>query len=432
MKNKIVEVENDNFLLKYLKDNKNNKFIDICQLKKKKQIIFKLNLYFFSDKFESIELLFDLETNLIKLYSPINKEDNKLYIEENINQQYLKNFQYDLFYSSIPNNFNSFNLLNYNLQNNIKIKINNIIQLINDNNKQFYDIFKKFELIYNFLLNEQNFLKNLIDNKLKDINFINNILNELDNKINNCKNNMNNLLDLIKKIKYLSNFEYKNFNIHFLIKKNKYYLYKNIKDNILYEINYLTYFFHFYSESFEIYFNFENENNITFQIINKFIYILKNNFVYLGLISQEKVYFGLEKGKKYTYLGNYLNDKFNGEGILFNQNFIYKGKFKLGNKTDINCFIVLEPNFIFYKGGIENNELKEKGLYEIKNNLLIESNFKNGEINEDTKIIFKNGDIYEGKIQNSLKKGKWKYIQKEKNIIMNVDYDNIDGVIYKY
>ena len=36
MKNKIVEVENDNFLLKYLKDNKNNKFIDIFKLKKKK------------------------------------------------------------------------------------------------------------------------------------------------------------------------------------------------------------------------------------------------------------------------------------------------------------------------------------------------------------------------------------------------------------
>ena len=35
MKNKIVEVENDNFLLKYLKDNKNNKLINICQLKKK-------------------------------------------------------------------------------------------------------------------------------------------------------------------------------------------------------------------------------------------------------------------------------------------------------------------------------------------------------------------------------------------------------------
>ena len=432
MKNKIVEVENENFLMKYLKDNKNNKFIDICQLKKKKQILFKLNLNFFFDKFEQIEILFDLEMKIIKLFSPMKKGDNKLFIEENINQQNLNKFQFDLFYHSIPNNFFSFYLLNFNLQKNIKIKINFIIELINDCNKKFFDIFKQFDSNFNFLINQQNFLKNLICNKLKDSNFTNNILNELDNKINNCKINMNNLLDLIKKIKYLSNFEYKNFNLHFLIKKNKYYLYKNIKENILYEINYSSYIFHYYSESFEIYFNFEDENNISFQIINKLIYILKNNFVFLGLVSQEKIYFGLEKGKKYTFLGNYLNDKFNGEGILFNQNFIYKGKFKSGIKTDINCFIVLEPNCIFYKGGIENDELKEKGLYEIKNNLMVESIFKNGEINDDTKIIFKNGDIFEGKIQNSLKKGKWKYIQKEKNIIMNVDYDNIDGVLYKY
>ena len=71
MKNKIVEVENENFLMKYLKDNKNNKFIDICQLKKKKQILFKLNLNFFFDKFEQIEILFDLEMKIIKLFSPM-------------------------------------------------------------------------------------------------------------------------------------------------------------------------------------------------------------------------------------------------------------------------------------------------------------------------------------------------------------------------
>ena len=115
MKNKICEVENDNFILKYIKnDEKDSKEkFGYCYFKKEKKISFKFDYNFYKFKFGKCECEFNIYDGFIQCYS-LSKDKNKLYIKEKLNKEKGKNFNFDLFISNIGNKNHSFILLHYN------------------------------------------------------------------------------------------------------------------------------------------------------------------------------------------------------------------------------------------------------------------------------------------------------------------------------
>ncbi len=152
MKSKIQEIENENFILKFIKEN-NNKGIGpfaICQFKNSKKISFKFNFDYMLTNFENIELIFDFNKNIIQCYMP-NNNINKylLYLEE-----------------SLPKKDNN----NFNL-----------------NKNNYNDLIKKVKIYKQKkenLNNDKNSIKNKKDNK-KEISKIE------DDKNNNLNNNSN-------------------------------------------------------------------------------------------------------------------------------------------------------------------------------------------------------------------------------------------------
>ena len=86
MKNKIQEIENENFILKFIKDqvSKGIGSFAICQFKNTKKISFKFDFDFMLSNFQNCELSFDLNNNKIQCYTPKNTINTTVLTKEAI------------------------------------------------------------------------------------------------------------------------------------------------------------------------------------------------------------------------------------------------------------------------------------------------------------------------------------------------------------
>ena len=428
MKNKICEVENDNFILKYIKnDEKDSKEkFGYCYFKKEKKISFKFDYNFYKFKFGKCECEFNIYDGFIQCYS-LSKDKNKLYIKEKLNKEKGKNFNFDLFISNIGNKNHSFILLHYNIINNLNFAIDNKI-IYSKKINEFLKIFTN--KIPDFKKKLYDYKKLLEENKEKEIKEYKEISNGIELFFDSEKRILSEIQLALMNNKPQENFELETHEYKYLFKSQTYFFYSNNKEKILLEINYHPLYIHYFSDKGdEIFIDYKNKDNCIFQISDKILFLFKIDFNYSGLLNEK---FGIEKGKKYTYIGNYFNDLYNGQGLLISQSYIYKGNFLKGNKTDKNCLILIDN--IIYKGGIENNELKGKGEYNNKGNKKIEADFEKGDISGKCKFTYKNGDTFEGNMKNGIKKGEWIYIPKDKKMNMKAIYNeqNQFDIQYNY
>jgi hypothetical protein len=257
-------------------------------------------------------------------------------------------------------------------------------------------------------------------------------------KIIEIKNNINNNIP-----KYT--FEIKGNNYIFKTKydmSNTYifYLYKNQKFEIIIEKN-NSLSINYTNPNNDIYIKITEKNTINFQILNKLILYITDSTSFLGSILSQKnnqndtvnELFGIERGKKYLYIGNIFKDNFSGFGILITPFFCYKGKFSNSNKSDNNGFILFEEDNHFYKGGILGDELDGKGKYQNKKGIMIEGYFEKDEIKGECKFTFNNGDEYKGEMNGNIKSGEWNYINKISGKKMKVIFNNENNdVTYIY
>ena len=451
MKTKIQEIENDNFILKYIKDQTNKGIgpFALCKYKTSNKISFKFNFDYMLSNFQNCELTFDIQKSIIQCYTPKNNiNKNILYIEEQMTKEskIKNNFDMNLFIEKIGNKKISFDLIKYNISSELKFliytKILNIQKYLEYINIIFPIIkdAENFLAEYKKILNSEN-----IKDKYKTIKEFKSTQNNVDNsmdkikiKIIEIKNNINNNIP-----KYT--FEIKGNNYIFKAKydtSNTYifYLYKNQKFEIIIEKN-NSLSINYTNPNNDIYITITEKNTINFQILNKLILYITDSTSFLGSILSQKnnqndtvnELFGIERGKKYLYIGNIFKDNFSGFGILMTPFFCYKGKFSNSNKSDNNGFILFEEDNHFYKGGILGDELDGKGKYQNKKGIMIEGYFEKDEIKGECKFTFNNGDEYKGEMNGNIKSGEWNYINKISGKKMKVIFNNENNdVTYIY
>jgi len=271
-------------------------------------------------------------------------------------------------------------------------------------------------------------------------NNVDNLIDKIKRSIYEVKNNINNNLP-----KYT--FEIKGNDYNFKAKYNElnvyiFYLYQKQKFEIIYEKN-NSLNINYTNSINDIYITITDKNTINFQIINKLILYITDTTSFIGSIlppQKNKNYndnikelFGIERGKKYLYIGNIVKDNFSGLGILITPFFCYKGKFSNSNKSDNNGFILFGEDNHFYNGGILGDELNGKGMYQNKKGIIIEGNFEKDDIKGLCKFTFNNGDEYKGEMNGNIKSGEWNYINKINGKKMKVLFNNENNTaIYIY
>ena len=451
MKSKIQEIENDNFILKYIKDQTNKGIgpFALCKYKTSNKISFKFNFDYMLSNFQNCELTFDTQKSIIQCYTPKNSiNKNILYIEEQMTKEskIKNNFDMNLFIEKIGNKKISFDLIKYNISSELKFIIYSKILNIQKYLEYINIIFPIIKDAENFLAEYKNILNSEnIKDKYKTIkefkstqNNVDNLMDKIKIKIIEIKNNINNNIP-----KYT--FEIKGNNYIFKTKydaSNTYifYLYKNQKFEIIIEKN-NSLSINYTNPNNDIYITITEKNTINFQILNKLILYITDSTSFLGSILSQKnnqndtvnELFGIERGKKYLYIGNIFKDNFSGFGILITPFFCYKGKFSNSNKSDNNGFILFEEDNHFYKGGILGDELDGKGKYQNKKGIMIEGYFEKDEIKGECKFTFNNGDEYKGEMNGNIKSGEWNYINKISGKKMKVIFNNENNdVTYIY
>lgn len=451
MKSKIQEIENDNFILKYIKDQTNKGIgpFALCKFKTSNKISFKFNFDYMLSNFQNCELTFDTQKSIIQCYTPKNSiNKNILYIEERMTKEskIKNNFDMNLFLEKLGNKKISFDLIKYNISSELKFLIYTKILNIQKYLEYINIIFPIIKDAENFLAEYKNILNSEnIKDKYKTIkefkstqNNVDNLMDKIKIKIIEIKNNINNNIP-----KYT--FEIKGNNYIFKTKydmSNTYifYLYKNQKFEIIIEKN-NSLSINYTNPNNDIYITITEKNTINFQILNKLILYITDSTSFLGSILSQKnnqndtvnELFGIERGKKYLYIGNIFKDNFSGFGILITPFFCYKGKFSNSNKSDNNGFILFEEDNHFYKGGILGDELDGKGKYQNKKGIMIEGYFEKDEIKGECKFTFNNGDEYRGEMNGNIKSGEWNYINKISGKKMKVIFNNENNdVTYIY
>ena len=451
MKSKIQEIENENFILKYIKDQSNKGIgpFALCKYKTSNKISFKFNFDYMLSNFQNCELTFDIQKSIIQCYTPKNNiNKNILYIEEQMTKEskIKNNFDMNLFIEKIGNKKISFDLIKYNISSELKFliytKILNIQKYLEYINIIFPIIkdAENFLAEYKKILNSENIkdkYKTIKEFKSTQYN-VDNLMDKIKIKIIEIRNNINNNIP-----KYT--FEIKGNNYIFKAKydtSNTYifYLYKNQKFEIIIEKN-NSLSINYTNPNNDIYITITEKNTINFQILNKLILYITDSTSFLGSILSQKnnqndtvnELFGIERGKKYLYIGNIFKDNFSGFGILITPFFCYKGKFSNSNKSDNNGFILFEEDNHFYKGGILGDELDGKGKYQNKKGIMIEGYFEKDEIKGECKFTFNNGDEYKGEMNGNIKSGEWNYINKISGKKMKVIFNNENNdVTYIY
>ncbi len=434
MKSKIQEIENENFILKFIKEN-NNKGIGpfaICQFKNSKKISFKFNFDYMLTNFENIELIFDFNKNIIQCYMP-NNNINKylLYLEESLPKKDNNNFNLNLFMEKIGNKKSSFDLLKYNITTEIKFSINEKILLIEKHLEFINSFFSIIKNIETFLNNNNKIINNDKSDNFKTIKEFKIMQNNIENLIDKTKRSIIEIKNNIYFNKPKYTFEIKGNNYIFKLKESEYifYLYKKQKLEILLDSKNNSIFTISYTNNdYDIYLTINNKNEINMQIINKLIIYITDSTSFIGSIISNKEnnieLFGIEKGKKYLYIGHFIKDNFAGFGLLITPFFSYRGKFSNSNKSDNNGYILFGDDNHFYKGGILGDELNGKGKYQNKKGIIIEGNFEKDEIKGICKFTFNNGDQYQGEMIGNIKNGEWNYINKVTGRKLKVIFNN--------
>ena len=454
MKSKIEEIENDNFILKYIKD-QSNKVIGsfaLCKYKTLNKITFKFDFDYMLSNFQNCELSFDINKSIIQCYTPKNSVNkNILYIEEPMTKEskIKNNFDLNLFIEKLGNKKAVFDLIKYKISSELKFLI--YIKVLNiQKNLEFINII--FPIINEIekLLNEyKNILHNgNIKDKYKTIkefklmqNNIDNLIDKIKRKIIELKNNIYN------NNKNKSVFEIKGNNYIFKTNSKEsndyiFYLYKKQKLEIIIEKN-NSLNINYTNPNNDIYITITDKNTINFQILNKLIIYITDTTSFIGSIIPPKnnnnqneninELFGIERGKKYLYIGNLIKDNFSGFGFLITPFFCYKGKFSNSSKSDNNGFILFGDDNHFYTGGILGDELNGKGKYQNKKGIIIEGNFEKDEIKGICKFTFNNGDEFQGEMNGNIKSGEWNYINKISGKMMKVIFNNENNeVTYIY
>ena len=454
MKSKIQEIENDNFILKYIKDQTNKGIgpFALCKYKNSNKISFKFNFDYMLSNFQNCELSFDIGKNLILCCTPNNPiHKNILYIEEPMTKDSkIKNdFDMNLFIEKIGNKKTSFDLIKYKISSELKFLIYMKVLNIKKHLEYLNMLFPLISDAENFLKEYKNILVLSEKNKekyktIKEFkllqNNVDNLSDKIKRKIYELKNNINDNLNK-------STFEIKGNDYIFKTKSNEsnayiFYLYQKQKFEIIYEKNNTLNINYTNSNNDIIYITITDKNAINFQIINKLIFYITDTTFFIGTILPQKnknqnenttELFGIERGKKYLYIGNIFKDNFSGYGILITPFFCYKGKFSNSNKSDNNGFILLGEDNHFYRGGILGDELNGKGVYQNKKGVIIEGNFEKDEIKGVCKFTFNNGDEYKGEMNGNIKSGEWNYINKINGKKMKVLFNNENNdVTYIY
>ena len=425
MKSQIQEIESDNFILKYIKDqsNKGIGYFALCKYKNSNKITFKFNFDYMLSNYQNCEMCFDITKSLIQCYTPKNSVNkNILYIEESmINENKIKNnFDMNLFIEKIGNKKAIFDLIKYKITSELKysiyIKILNIQKILDYINVTF-PVIKEAENFlgeYKKILNNEN-----IKDKYKTMKEFKLIQNNVDNLIDKIKRKIIEFKNNINDNKPKFTFEIKGNNYIFKTKSNEYifYLYQKQKLEIIIEKN-NSLNINYTNPNNDIYITISEKNSINFQILNKLILYITDSSSFLGLILPQKnnqktnsdELFGIESGKKYLYIGNIIKDNFSGFGLLITPFFCYKGKFSNSNKSDKDGFILFGEDNHFYKGGILGDELNGKGKYQNKKGIVIEGNFEKDDVKGICKFTFNNGDEYQGEMNGNIKSGEWNYI----------------------
>ena len=448
MKSKIQEIENDNFILKYIKDQTNKGIgpFALCKYKNSNKISFKFNFDYMLSNYQNCEMCFDITKSLIQCYTPKNSVNkNILYIEESmINENKIKNnFDMNLFIEKIGNKKAIFDLIKYKITSELKysiyIKILNIQKILDYINVTF-PVIKEAENFlgeYKKILNNEN-----IKDKYKTMKEFKLIQNNVDNLIDKIKRKIIEFKNNINDNKPKFTFEIKGNNYIFKTKSNEYifYLYQKQKFEIIIEKN-NSLNINYTNPNNDIYITISEKNSINFQILNKLILYITDSSSFLGLILPQKnnqktnndELFGIERGKKYLYIGNIIKDNFSGFGLLITPFFCYKGKFSNSNKSDKDGLILFGEDNHFYKGCILGDELNGKGKYQNKKGIVIEGNFEKDEIKGICKFTFNNGDEYKGEMNGNIKSGEWNYINKINGKKMKVIFNNENNdVTYIY
>ena len=448
MKSQIQEIESDNFILKYIKDQSNKGIgsFALCKYKNSNKITFKFNFDYMLSNYQNCEMCFDITKSLIQCYTPKNSVNkNILYIEESmINENKIKNnFDMNLFIEKIGNKKAIFDLIKYKITSELKysiyIKILNIQKILDYINVTF-PVIKEAENFlgeYKKILNNEN-----IKDKYKTMKEFKLIQNNVDNLIDKIKRKIIEFKNNINDNKPKFTFEIKGNNYIFKTKSNEYifYLYQKQKLEIIIEKN-NSLNINYTNPNNDIYITISEKNSINFQILNKLILYITDFSSFLGLILPQKnnqktnsdELFGIERGKKYLYIGNIIKDNFSGFGLLITPFFCYKGKFSNSNKSDKDGFILFGEDNHFYKGGILGDELNGKGKYQNKKGIVIEGNFEKDDIKGICKFTFSNGDEYQGEMNGNIKSGEWNYINKINGKKMKVIFNNENNdVTYIY
>ena len=149
-------------------------------------------------------------------------------------------------------------------------------------------------------------------------------------------------------------------------------------------------------------------------------------YIYIGEFQN-----GLKHGKgnlftkennKFNYDGDWVNDKIDGYGTLFNFGEKYIGNFKKGKKCGEGTLYKNNGDIVegeFFEGKIK------KGKIMFKNEDEYEGEFSNGKINGKGKYKYKNGDIYEGFFENELFNGEGKMIKNNGDVEKGIYKDGI-------
>ena len=128
-----------------------------------------------------------------------------------------------------------------------------------------------------------------------------------------------------------------------------------------------------------------------------------------GVILEGKFFNGVLEGKGIVengqggkYIGDFRNSKRHGKGILETEKIYYDGDF-LDDKFNGNGKIIFKKENHSYEGEFLNNEINGYGIFKWNNGDYYEGEMKNGKMNGKGKYVNKNGYVFSGKYINDVK-----------------------------
>lgn len=108
--------------------------------------------------------------------------------------------------------------------------------------------------------------------------------------------------------------------------------------------------------------------------------------------------------KNHEYIGDFVNNKKEGQGELITDKVHYKGDFKNDKIQGYGSITFLKEGHK-YEGQFDNNELNGKGIFYWKNGDVYEGDVRNGKMNGIGKYTYANGEVYVGSYIDGVKQG---------------------------